>query len=129
VFAGVPPDGKVATVRRLGADGTTAMVGDGTNDAPALGVADIGIAVAGTARAADAADAILLDGSLTDVPAVFELASATRRRIRENVGWALCYNGVAIPLAATGALNPLLAALAMATSSILVVTNSRRLML
>lgn len=126
VFAGVPPDGKVATLRSLRAAGTTAMVGDGTNDAPALGVADVGITIAGTARAADAADVVLVDGSLTDVPAVFNLASATRRRIRENVGWALCYNALAIPLAAAGVLNPLLAAVAMAASSLLVVTNSRR---
>ncbi|WP_396610258.1 heavy metal translocating P-type ATPase [Haloferax sp. S1W] len=126
VFAGVPPDGKVATVRALCAEGTTAMVGDGTNDAPALGVADVGVAIAGTAYAADAADAVLVDGQLADVPAVFTLAAATRRRIRENIGWALCYNGIAIPLAAVGVLNPLLAALAMAASSLLVVTNSRR---
>jgi len=126
VFAGIPPDGKVSTVRSLKTSGRTAMVGDGTNDAPALGVADVGIAVAGTARAADAADAVLVEGSLSDVPAVFDLASATRRRIRENVAWALCYNGVAIPLAAAGVLNPLLAAVAMAASSLLVVTNSRR---
>jgi Cu2+-exporting ATPase len=126
VFAGVPPDGKIATVRRLRASGPTAMVGDGTNDAPALGAADVGIAVAGTAAAVEAADVVLPEGRLSDVPAVFDLASATRRRIRENVGWALCYNGVAIPLAALGVLNPLLAALAMAGSSILVVTNSSR---
>jgi Cu2+-exporting ATPase len=126
VFAGVPPDGKAATVRELRTAGTTAMVGDGTNDAPALGVADFGIAIAGTACAADAADVVLLDGSLGDVPVAFDLASATRRRIRENVAWALCYNGVAIPLAVAGLLNPLFAALAMAASSVFVVTNSRR---
>jgi Cu2+-exporting ATPase len=126
VFAGVPPDGKVATVERLAADGPTAMIGDGTNDAPALAAADVGIAVGGTARAAEAAEVAIVDGSLADVPAVFDLAVATRRRIRENIGWALCYNAVAIPLAATGVLNPLFAALAMAGSSLLVVTNSRR---
>jgi Cu2+-exporting ATPase len=129
VFAGVPPDGKVATLQRLRADGPTAMVGDGTNDAPALGAADVGIAIAGTAAAGEAADVVLPDGRLRDVPAVFDLARATRRRIRENVGWALCYNAVALPLAALGVLNPLLAALAMAGSSILVVTNSRRRLL
>jgi len=126
VFAGVPPDGKVATVRRLGAERTTAMVGDGTNDAPALAVADVGVAVAGTARAAEAADVVVPDGTLSDVPAAFTLASGTRRRIRENIGWALLYNAVAVPLAALGVLNPLFAAVAMATSSILVVSNSRR---
>jgi Cu2+-exporting ATPase len=126
VFAGVPPDGKVATVRRLRAEGTTAMVGDGTNDAPALAAADIGVAVASTARAAEAADVVVPDGRLVDVPAAFELASATRQRIRENVGWAFLYNAVVLPLAALGVLNPLFAAVAMAASSLLVVTNSRR---
>jgi Cu2+-exporting ATPase len=126
VFAGVPPDGKAATVRKLRSTGTTAMVGDGTNDAPALGAADFGIAIAGTAHAADAADVVVVGGSLADVPVAFDLASATRRRIRENVAWALCYNGVAIPLAVVGVLNPLFAALAMAASSLFVVTNSRR---
>lgn len=126
VFAGVPPDGKVATIRQLGAERTTAMVGDGTNDAPALAVADVGVAVAGTARAAQAADVVIPDGTLSDVPVAFTLASGTRRRIRENIAWALLYNAVALPLAALGVLNPLFAAVAMATSSILVVSNSRR---
>lgn len=126
VFAGVPPEGKAATVRRLSTEGTTAMIGDGTNDAPALAAADVGIAIAGTAHAGDAADVVIVDGTLTDVPTVFELANGTRKRIRENIGWALCYNGVALPLAIAGILNPLFAAVAMAGSSILVVTNSRR---
>ncbi|ELZ10693.1 heavy metal translocating P-type ATPase [Halovivax asiaticus JCM 14624] len=127
VFAGVPPEGKVATVRRLSAAGVTAMVGDGTNDAPALVAADVGIALGtGTARATDAADAILADGDLATAPAVFELAEGTRRRIRENVRWALLYNAVAIPLAAAGLINPLFAALAMAGSSAIVVVNSSR---
>lgn len=129
VFTGVPPDGKAATVRTLRSTATTAMIGDGTNDAPALGTADIGIAIAGTARAADAADVVIVGGSLDDVPAVFDLASATRKRIRENVAWALCYNGVAIPLAVAGFINPFFAALAMAASSVFVVTNSRRSLL
>ena len=127
VFAGVPPDGKVATVRRLAADRTTAMVGDGTNDAPALAAADLGVAMgSATAQAADAADAILAGDDLRDVPAVFELAQGTRRRIRENVAWALTYNAVAIPLAAAGVINPLFAAVTMAGSSIFVVSNSSR---
>ncbi|SFC35975.1 Cu2+-exporting ATPase [Halobiforma haloterrestris] len=127
VFAGVPPDGKVETVRRLSRGGVTAMIGDGTNDAPALAAADLGIALGnGTARAADAADAIVTDSDLRDVHTVFDLAAGTRRRIRENIGWALLYNAVAIPLAALGAINPLFAAVAMATSSLLVVKNSSR---
>lgn len=126
ILTGVPPDGKVAAVERFRSSGSTAMIGDGTNDAPALGAADVGIAVAGTAHAAEAADVVLVDGSLSSVPAVFDLVSATRRRIRENVAWALGYNAVAIPLAVTGLLNPLLAAIAMAASSVLVVSNSKR---
>ena len=127
VFAGVPPDGKAETVRRLAGTGTVAMVGDGSNDAPALAEADVGIAVeGGTKLATDAADAVVLDGDLTRLPAVFDVASGTNRRIRENLAWAFVYNGVAIPLAVTGFLNPLFAALAMATSSLLVVANSAR---
>ncbi|MFW5958497.1 MAG: heavy metal translocating P-type ATPase [Natronomonas sp.] len=125
VFAGVPPDGKAETVARLAANRTTVMVGDGTNDAPALARADLGIAMGdGTARAADAADVITSD--LASVESIFDLAVGTRRRIRENLGWAFCYNAIAIPLAAFGILNPLFAAIAMATSSVLVVTNSTR---
>ncbi|EMA27352.1 heavy metal translocating P-type ATPase [Halobiforma nitratireducens] len=127
VFAGVPPDGKVETVRRLSGAGVTTMVGDGTNDAPALAAADLGIALGnGTARAADAADAIVTDSDLRDVGTVFDLADGTRRRIRENICWALLYNAVAIPLAAVGMINPLFAAVAMAASSLLVVKNSSR---
>ena len=130
VFAGVPPEGKAETVGRLSAAGETVMVGDGTNDAPALARADLGVALGGgTAMAVDAADVAVVDDDLRSIGTLFDLASAAGRRLRENVGWAFCYNGVAIPLAATGLLNPLFAAVAMATSSLLVVANSSRSLL
>ncbi|MEF8780186.1 MAG: heavy metal translocating P-type ATPase [Haloferacaceae archaeon] len=127
VFAGVPPEGKAETVARLRRRGRTVMVGDGTNDAPALASADLGIAMGGgTAMAADAAHVAVVEDDLGGVETVFDLARATDRRVKGNVVWAFGYNAVAIPLAAFGLLNPLFAALAMATSSLLVVTNSSR---
>ncbi|GAA0537107.1 cation-translocating P-type ATPase [Halorubrum ejinorense] len=130
VFAGVPPEGKAETVERLKARGVTVMVGDGTNDAPALAAADLGVALGGgTAMAADAADVAIVDDELGSVATVFELSRAAGRRVKGNIGWAFCYNAVAIPLAATGLLNPLFAAVAMGASSLLVVTNSSRALL
>lgn len=127
VFAGVPPDGKVATVERFLARGTTVMVGDGTNDAPALARADLGVALGeGTADASAGADVVLMDDGIASLPAVFDLARTTKRRIRENVAWALLYNAIALPLAIVGLINPFFAAVAMAISSIIVVSNSRR---
>jgi Cu2+-exporting ATPase len=128
VFAGVPPEGKAQTVRAVGdsEDGTVAMVGDGSNDAPALAAADLGVAMAsGTELAADAADAVVT-GDLDAVPELFGLADATRSRIRQNLGWAFTYNAVAVPLAVGALLNPLFAAVAMAASSLVVVGNSAR---
>ena len=127
VFAGVPPEGKAAVVNRFETAGRTVMVGDGTNDAPALASADLGIALgSGTAIAADAADLAIVDDDLASINTAFDLSAAAGRRVKQNIGWAFVYNGIAIPLAITGLLNPLFAALAMGTSSLLVVSNSTR---
>ncbi|MFO8116094.1 MAG: cation-translocating P-type ATPase [Halorubrum sp.] len=126
-FAEVPPEAKAETVRRLAATERVAMVGDGSNDAPALAAADLGVSVAsGTDLATDAADAVLLEDRLAAIPELFAVTRGTNRRLKQNLGWAFVYNAVAIPMAIAGVLNPLLAALAMATSSVLVVTNSAR---
>ncbi len=130
VFSGVPPEAKAATIERLSAEGTTVMIGEGTNDAPALAQADLGIALgSGTALAAEAADVAIIDDTLASISTVFDLSTAANRRIKQNLGWAFGYNAVAIPLAIAGLLNPLFAAVAMATSSLLVVTNSSRRLL
>jgi Cu2+-exporting ATPase len=126
VFAEVRPEAKSEIIRQIRTRGPTAMVGDGSNDAPALAEADLGIAFGPTALAADSADVVITDGALRRVPQVFALARHTRRRIRQNLGWAFLYNVIAIPLAIAGAINPLFAALAMASSSLLVVINSSR---
>lgn len=126
VFAEVRPEAKTEIIRQLRTRGPIAMVGDGSNDAPALAEADLGIAFGPTALAADSADVVVTDSELRRVPQVFALARQTRRRIRQNLGWAFLYNVIAIPLAVAGAINPLFAALAMATSSLLVVINSSR---
>jgi len=129
VLAGIPPSGKAAVISELQANGESVVfVGDGVNDAAALAQADLGMAIgAGADAAIGAADLTLVGSGPGGAADAIELARATTTVIRANLGWAFCYNLIALPLAALGYLNPLFAGISMSASSLIVVANSLRL--
>ncbi|MBQ5972974.1 MAG: metal-transporting ATPase, partial [Oscillospiraceae bacterium] len=135
VVANVLPDGKAEVVRRLAQKGKTVMIGDGINDAPALTVANVGMAIgAGADVAVDAADVVLVNSRLGDAAAAVRLGRAVLRNVKQNLFWAFAYNVIGIPLAAGvwipvfgWEMDPMFGALAMSLSSFCVVTNALRL--